>query len=224
MLDDADAAPDKKLPAYEIASVNTDFYSTAQCELSQTASPPIGLSNTTLVMRAAGSQGIKVALSGDFLIAAGGMIGSGEAVPSLAVCLEDGAVLPLTPQDNRVRLHHTLTGLHGGPRAILLGGTLHQPARRPAPAPPAMLQLSPGSPDSPCFLHSTLINFHSALPEISGHAACCVNRSDMAVFGGKVDGVDSSALFLLSESVNGMWSWSILNQVSLTILLQSMHS
>lgn len=206
--------PEKQTPAYETASVATDVFETAQCELSQTCLLPTGLSSLALLRRAAGAQGIKVTLSGDFLFSYGGLIGSDEAVPSLAVKLEDGKVFPLTPNIEHPRIRHTLTGLLHSPRAIVIGGNIQQAAGQTSPAPPVMLHLSPATnPTAP--LQATPLSFHKPFPPICGHSACNLSLSEVALFGGELHGTDSSALYVISEAGDGNWTWKLLTQVSL---------
>ncbi len=218
----ADTTPDVAISAYERASIGTHFYRAAQAELSMQVESPIGLppSGHSLLKQAADSTGIKAALSGGYLFSVGGLIGKADAVPTLAVHLDDATVhaLPSHPGHSRSAtdrlplIHHTLTGLDGAPHALVIGGVLVSTDGSHIPAPPCMLQLAGGGKSTS--LTCTPLACCPALPRLSQHSACATSPCSVLLFGGQLEGALSAEAHLLSQDNDDHWAHTALTMVS----------
>lgn len=160
------------------------------------------------------ASGIKAALSHQHLFSIGGVIGASEPVPTLAVSIADGATHALRQPASLqlARLHHTVTGLHAGPCALVVGGSFTAADGASRTAPPMLLSLTSTTPHPT--LTTAIVQGSEAWPAISMHGSCAGAPSTVVVFGGELAGKLSSATHLVKEALDGSWSWTTLEEVS----------
>ena len=209
-----DAGVNEPVSAFEKASRETLFLQQSLCELSERRSDAIRLSSTGSLKQATTASNMAVTLSGDHLFSSGGQTSADHTLPTIAVTLSTGRVHAMASHSLRygMRKAHTLTGLSGPPRAVMIGGiSTHKPGQ----SEPAVVLSVATETSASAALHAAPIEDSSSWPQISGHSACVLNHSGVAVFGGRLHGQLDASVHVVSELADGRWSWRTLPLVSI---------